>query len=188
MSLRPQRPYVLSPRVYALRPSLLTNSAAHNVLDQLRMVAPGNLLTTSVQAKMARVTVDWDLGFLNIEAAPVTPFTSYSDVDQSAFAAGRIRQDPASFNNAYVRIRTVFDRDSARCMTAYAYVRARQSHSPELQRPRLIFQVLDVFHVYGPRRERARESEEENNTPHHLYPVAHNDLKKALNKSDDFVR
>ncbi|KAI0027827.1 hypothetical protein K488DRAFT_90416 [Vararia minispora EC-137] len=149
---------------------------------------------------LARVTVDWDLGFLNIEATPVTPFASYSDVNQSAFAARRICQDPVSFNNVYIRVRTIFDRDSARHVTAYAYVRAQQSHSPELQCPRLIFQVLDVFHVYGstttsfhirlrralverrlhrPRRERTRESQEEDSLPYYSYLVAHDDLKKA---------
>ncbi|KAI0027435.1 hypothetical protein K488DRAFT_90859 [Vararia minispora EC-137] len=84
----------------------------------------GEEVHTSIQdpVEVARVTVDWDLSFLNIKATPITPFQNYSDVDQSAFAARRIRQDPASFNNAYVRVHTVFDRDSARRVTAYAYV------------------------------------------------------------------
>ncbi|KAI0026778.1 hypothetical protein K488DRAFT_91880 [Vararia minispora EC-137] len=50
---------------------------------------------------VACVTVDWDLGFLNIEAAPITLFTNYSDVDQSVFAAKTHRTGTPNTNLSY---------------------------------------------------------------------------------------
>ncbi|KAI0027027.1 hypothetical protein K488DRAFT_91459 [Vararia minispora EC-137] len=52
--------------------------------------------------EVARIIIDWDLGFLNLKAVPINPFIDFSNVDQFAFATGHIRQDPISFNNAYV--------------------------------------------------------------------------------------